>query len=129
MKNRPDAADLLAVARETLLKELRPRLDEGDRYTAAMIANAMAIAARELQAGEAEMLAALERLDALYGARPQRARETPAAALDARERELARDIRSGAFDADGERRRAVLEHLRLSVRARLAVSNPRALRN
>ena len=47
MNDRPDATELLAIARRTLLDELLPRLPEELRYTALMIANAMAIASRE----------------------------------------------------------------------------------
>ena len=42
MNNLPPANDLLAIARETLLAELRPLLSEHARYTAAMVTNAMA---------------------------------------------------------------------------------------
>jgi uncharacterized protein DUF6285 len=48
MKVEPGGRELLQVAREVLLEELLPRLPEGDRYAARMVANAMAIAAREL---------------------------------------------------------------------------------
>ena len=44
-------ADLLAVARTTLREQVMPALDGGGRYEAAMVANAMAIAIRELELG------------------------------------------------------------------------------
>lgn len=127
MNNLPDSSDLLAIARETLLAELRPLLPESARYTLAMIANAMAIAAREIHAGDAAARDALARLDTLYGV-SAREREGAALleALRSHERRLAADIRSGAFDADGERRRQALAHLRASVAARLRISNPKA---
>ena len=128
MNNLPRGADLLAIARETLLTGLRPLLGENERYTLAMIANAMAIAARETEAGEAPALAALGRLDALYGGPP---RELHGAALAetlrTHGRRLAADIRAGRYDANDERQRALIEHLRESVRAKLRISNPKSV--
>ena len=126
--NLPDSADLLAIARETLLAELRPLLGEHGRYTAAMIANAMAIAAREARAGEAPALAALERLDALHGV-PARTLHGAALreAVAKHERRLAADIRAGRYDTEDDRSRALLDHLRESVAAKLRISNPKAL--
>ena len=128
MNNLPGGADLLAIARETLVTEIKPRLGENAKYALAMIANAMAIAARELEAGEGPALAGLGRLDELYGAPP---RELHGAALGAAlrtcERRLAADIRAGRYDANDERQRALVEHLRKSVRAKLEISNPKSL--
>ena len=128
MMNLPRGADLLAIARETLLEKLRPPLADDARYTAAMIANSMAIAAREADAGETPALAALERLHRLHG---ETARELHGAALNealsAHERRLAADIRAGRYDESDDRQRAMLEHLRASVTARLTISNPKLL--
>ena len=128
MHNLPESSELLLVARKTLLDEIRPMLDESAKYTIAMIANAMAIAAREAEVGETPALAALARLDRIYGV--QR-RELHGQALRQeladQERQLADDIRIGQFDAPGDRRRAVLDHLRNMVIARLQVSNPKSL--
>ena len=100
--NLPAAADLLAIARETLLRDIRPQLDEEGRHAAAMIANAMAIAARELEAANAP---------------PDREHE----------RQLAADIRAGRYDDADERQRAMLEELRAGVVAKLRISNPKSL--
>jgi hypothetical protein len=128
MNNLPGSADLLTIARETLISRLRPLLGEEGRYALAMVANAMAIAAREAEAGDAPAIAALARLDALYG-KPARELSGDAlrSALDEHDARLARDIRAGRFDAPDERQRAVLEHLRASVEARLSISNPKSL--
>jgi hypothetical protein len=128
MNNLPHGVDLLAIARETLLLELRPLLAENARYTAAMIANAMAIAAREAAAGDGPALAALARLDGLHGT-PKRELHG-AALLDAlrvHDGKLAADIRAGVYDASDERQRALLDHLRGSVVAKLRISNPKSL--
>ncbi len=51
MQGRADAKELLRQARLTLLKDLRPELPAEYRYLGSLIANAMAIATRELEAG------------------------------------------------------------------------------
>ena len=48
MNVEPGGAELLRVARESLLEALLPKLPPESHYTARMVANAMAIAAREL---------------------------------------------------------------------------------
>lgn len=128
MKNLPGAADLLLIARDTLLTELRSLAGDDAKYVLAMIANAMAIAAREAQSGDAPEIAALARLHALHGA-PARELHGPALvdALRAHERRLAADIRAGRYDADDERHGALLDHLRQSVAAKLRISNPKSL--
>lgn len=123
MKVEPGAADLLAIARETILGEIAPALPESHRYAALMAANALAIALRDLAspadgAGELARLAAL-----LPGWRPG---EDAAQALRDGNARLAARIRAGDFDA-GPAREPLLAHLEATVRARLAVSNPRAL--
>lgn len=128
MNNLPQGTALLAIARETLLGQLRPPLGDNARYTLAMIANAMAIAAREGEAGEAPALAALTRLDTLQD---HPVRELHGTALTevlrAQERRLAADIRAGHYDASDDRQRALLEHLRETVAAKLRISNPKTL--
>jgi len=129
MNNVPDGADLLAIAREALLAELRPLLPARAGYTVAMIANAMAVAAREAEAGEKPLVASLVRLERLYG---EAARDLHGDALHAAvaefEKRIAHDIRSGGFDANDARRRELLDHLRESVASRLRISNPKSLK-
>jgi hypothetical protein len=71
MRVEPDGAELLRVARAELLETLLPQLPAATHYAARMVANAMAIAAREMAA-------------------------PPGAQLDAPR--LAREIRSGRHD-------------------------------
>ena len=128
MINLPEGSELLLVARKTLLEELAPLLGENARYTVAMIANAMAIATREAEAGEAPALAALARFQRIYGLEPRELHgEALRRELVALDHQLAEDIRAGRFDANDEKRRAVLDHLRESVTARLRISNPKSL--
>ena len=128
MIDRPDATELLEIARRTLLDEVLPRLPEDLRYSALMIANAMAIAAREYAAGDDDAQAELARLRSLFSERPQPL--TGAAlnvALAGYNRRLATGIRAGRFD-DRERA-ALLEHLEKTTADKLAVANPRALKS
>jgi hypothetical protein len=128
MNDRPDAAELLAIARQTLLDTLLPRLPADQRYTALMIANAMAIASREHAAGDAAAQAELSRLRELFAehAKPL-AGAALAAALEGYNRRLATEIRHGRFD---DRERAALRvHLEKTTADKLAVANPRALKS
>ena len=128
MNNLPGATDLLRIARETLLSELRPLVPAHARYTLAMVANAMAISAREIEAGDAPAVATLARFDALYE-RPARnlAGDALRQALAEADRKLIADIRSGRYDEGRSQHDALIEHLRASVRARLTISNPKSL--
>ena len=126
MNDRPDAKNLLATARAAFMAEVLPALPAGSRYTALMIGNAMAIALREIEAGEAPLEAECGRLRALL---PELA-EAPSGAplhgiLTGYNRRLIEAIRAGRFD--GTERAALLEHLRRTTEAKLAVSNPKLL--
>ncbi|HEX4944636.1 MAG TPA: DUF6285 domain-containing protein [Usitatibacteraceae bacterium] len=123
MKVEPSAADLLDIARATILAQVAPSLPEAQRYAALMAANALAIAARDL-AAQTTAAAEIARIVALL------AGWTPAGDESTALREgtalLATRIRAGRYD-EGEARQRLLEHLRETTRARLAVSNPRAM--
>jgi hypothetical protein len=106
--------DLLGVARSALRERLMPRLDGEGRYEAAMIANALAIATREVRLGTSVQTEERDLLAAFCRAAD--------GDLDALRRRLCRDLRAGAI-AGGRAAelRTLLERL---VRARLAISNP-----
>jgi hypothetical protein len=125
MKNKPGAAELLAIARQSFADEISPSLSEEQRYTALMIANAMAIARREIEAGDEPAKREHQGLCALLGVtRPEpHARELDAAVATLN-RELIHNIRSGHYDADHAR---LLAHLRKVTEAKLAISNPKLL--
>jgi hypothetical protein len=126
MSDIPDATELLAIARSTLLDRLLPRVPEELRYDALMIANVMAIAAREHTAGDAAMQAEVVRLAALLKEQcePRAGVELISARSDLNRRLTAR-IRDGRFD--DRDRAALLDHLAQTAADELAVSNPRAL--
>jgi Domain of unknown function (DUF6285) len=117
MLEQPDGANLLATAREMLLRELLPHLPEAQKFHARMVANAMAIAGREGAADPAPALGALR--EAL--AAPEAA--TPDALL----RRLAAEIRAGRHDPGTPRHAAVAAALAGMVRLRCSVSAPKAL--
>ena len=128
MREHPDGVRLLELAREMLLNELLPAMPSEFSYKARLAANAMAIAARELEVGreprEAERLA-LESVhndyqDDLPG---MSGTETLDEALQRLTWRLAAEIRAGGRDAD-PKIFAVLEE---SARLRLRIVNPRAL--
>jgi hypothetical protein len=127
-EDRPDALTLLDAARRHLLEELLPLLPDERRLDVLMIANAMGIAGREAQAGDAALREALMRLATIYGETvPDALSEEEARALLSRiNRRLAADIRAGAFDS-GPQRAALLAHLEATTRARVAITNPKVL--
>jgi hypothetical protein len=123
VKVEPSAQDLLDVARAAILAEIVPALPESQRYAALMAANALAIAGRDL-AAPATAATEIARIASLL-------EDWTPAGDDARSlgegtARLAARIREGRFDA-GEARSKLLAHLDEATRARLAVSNPKAL--
>jgi len=106
-------AGLLEVARDTLRGELGPLLPPDARYTAAMIANAMAVAARTMREGEMRAAQEADAIRELYGS-------GAGDQLDALRARLAADLRAGALDGPADH--AVRVVLRARVAARLAIS-------
>lgn len=124
MNDRPDAIELLETARRTLLDEVLPRLPDDLRYRGLMIANAMAIAAREHAAGDAAASAELARLHELYGEPPQTvAGSALYTLLSDYNRRLAADIRAGRCDGWAGLR----GHFDRTTAAKLAVAEPKVL--
>ncbi len=123
MRNNPDAAGLLHVARETLLNDLLDLLPVERRYAIRMVANALAIAARETETGEDNLVKELRLLSELYG---EDVVQAAGANLHERiammNKRFARDIRDGIFD--GACAQGVQALLMDQVRARVRISNP-----
>lgn len=114
MREQPDGANLLATARELLRRELLPLLPKDRQYDALMIANAMGIAERQLQAGDAGWQAEAEELGRLLDKEAE-----PPELL----RLLAQQLRAGVYD-DNPAAQDLL--WRLTLR-RVRESAPRAL--
>ncbi|MGE5169472.1 MAG: DUF6285 domain-containing protein [Rudaea sp.] len=126
MTDIPDTAELLDTARDALLAELVPGLSKEGRYTALMIANAMAIALRETRHGgdvERREAGVLRALLADVGS------DAPsAAALPELREAVRRAIRAGAFDDGARSARITSALLRISADC-VRISNPKALRD
>lgn len=107
-------ADLLKVAAVTLKAEVAPHIEADGRYPAAMVANALAIAARELELGPGARAEERTLLAAFLHA--------PEAGLPDLRRRLCRELRQGGVTPS--RAAELREVLHRVVRARLAISNP-----
>ena len=127
MTDRPNGAELLKIAREALLRELAAELPESKRYLALMIANAMAIAAREAELGDGADRAELTSLRMLFQEPGPDTSEDVADRLEALNRRLCAEIRAGKFTR-GDAEARLRDHLRRSAEARVAISNPKALK-
>ena len=128
MRERPDGVRLLELARATVLDELLPALPPELTYSARLAANAMAIAARELETGSRARKAQREGLGHLLGDDKEAlpglaATETLDEALQRLTWRLAAEIRAGGRDADPH----VFAILKENAIARLEIANPRAL--
>ncbi|MBT3559178.1 MAG: hypothetical protein HN644_08560 [Rhodospirillales bacterium] len=106
MFKKPDSEGLRQIAQETRASETSP---QNERYVAAMIDNAMAIAERQ-DAGT-EQIAEQALLHTIYG------KETGADWP-----QLADDLRSGTISEDTHPQ--LLKHLIATVQQELAISNP-----
>ena len=111
----PEGPSLLATARDALLQEILPKLSSTDAFTARMIANAMAIAAREAAQDEAWVAATRASMQRLTSA------------ADTPDRALAAAIRTGAYDPGSAHHAEVAAMLRKAARMRCAISAPRVL--
>ena len=126
MNDRPGPDDLLETARAVFARELVPAVPEHLRYTALMVGNALGIAERAYALGEAPLRVEWEGLSSLFGeAVPAPGGGALPHVVEHYNRRLVRAIRAGRYDGKG--RAAMLEHLRRTTEAKLAVSNPRLL--
>jgi hypothetical protein len=113
VQDRPDAAELAAALARFLAEDARAAVPRELRFQVLVAANSAAILAREAAAGAAPPAEERERLARLLDGLP----DDPRAAR----RAVAAAIRSGALD---DRWPEVVEVLRESVRAKLAVAHP-----
>jgi uncharacterized protein DUF6285 len=125
MRDISDAADLMTTAREALLRDLLPALPPQHRYSALMIANGMAIAAREHRLGADAARSEAARLRNLLADPPLPA--PPSNELPSLRRMLCAAIRAGRFDAPAMAARLTNE-LAHTAESWVAISNPKALR-
>lgn len=130
MQDRPTWEELLDAVRQFLEHDVVPALDGPRRFHARVAANVLAIVTRELTLEEEQLRAEWERLGSVLGdsVPPPAGRAALRAALRERTAQLCERIRRGDAD-DGPWRDAVWQHVRATVREKLAVANPRYLRD
>jgi hypothetical protein len=112
LHDRPSAAELVAAVRELLERDVMPATEGRIAFHARVATNVLAMVERELAVGPELDAEEHARLVARLG------HDGTIAELTS---ELAAGIRAGAFD---DRRAEVVEDLRATVRAKLAVANP-----
>lgn len=113
MYDQPSAAELVRAVRDFLEQHAMPALEGHAAFHARVAANALGIVERQLLQGPEQESAEQERLRGLLGGEGTLAEQN---------RELCRRIRSGEFDLETP---GLLEHLRLTTLAKLAVDQPR----
>lgn len=118
--SRPEAAGLLATARQELLDTLLPEVSGALKYQVLMTANAMKIAAREIEAGASTEQRTQDGIRELY------LELIPEDADNADEQSLADDIRYRRLPTENEK----LYDLLLAItRDKLQISNPKYLKD
>ncbi|MGQ9367249.1 DUF6285 domain-containing protein [Azospirillum sp. ST 5-10] len=126
MKNSPDAGELLAAALDAFRTEVLPTVPAERRYAALMIANALAIARRELDGLDSAGHAMLAAMASLVGDDADQTLSGSALQerVDALQRRLCADIAAGVYDTDVAN---LMDCLEATLRARLAITNPKLL--
>jgi len=121
MNDRPDALELLRIANHTLTQEILPGAKPDQLYTLRMIANALGIAARELESRDVDIASESHSLAALYENTAQ------TGTLRQLNQALARDIRAGKFEQSAGQEAQLRQHLIKAARAKLAITYPKGL--
>jgi hypothetical protein len=126
MLDRPDRLDLLKAAEVTLNADVLPTLDGTTKYAALMVASAIAMARREIEAGHEPARRVLDAFAEFYGQdNVHRAGSDAVQRAQSLMGDLARELRDG--DYDDALLGPVYEVLRVLVEERLKQSNPRFL--
>ncbi|MEC7816454.1 MAG: DUF6285 domain-containing protein [Pseudomonadota bacterium] len=116
MINRPDTHNLLTEARRVLLESIAPELAGEKKYEALMVANAMGMAAREMESHTRDCCqSADDQVTRLLGSLDIEIDDQEPEAL------LADLIRNRSLEVDDPDLRSLLYSL---TRARLAINNP-----
>lgn len=130
MSDRPNGQELLLIAREELMKKLLPELPAKVRYEALMIANAMAIAAREFESGRENDLRELSGLRQLLlgeSSGPGDGEVLLDHALTKCRKKLCAEIRAGEFDPSGKKHLELARYLKTTAKDKVGISNPKLL--
>lgn len=121
MNDRPTPLELIQIANETLTAQVLPDAKPEQLYALRMIANALGIAARELDAHDKDAADETRGLNLLYN------NSTHFDDLAARNRQFARDIRTGVFEDGGTQEAQLRQHLIVTARRKLAAAYPKGL--
>ena len=121
MNDRPTPLELIRIANQTLQTEVLPGAKPEQLYPLRMIANALGIAARELEAHDRDAADETRGLNLLYNDAKNFDE------LNVRNRRFAKDIRCGTFEAGNAQEAQVRQHLVVTARRKLAAAYPKGL--
>ena len=121
MNDRPTPLELIRIVTETLVSEVLPGAKPEQLYPMRMIANALGIAARELEAHERDAADETRGLNLIYNDAKN------FDDLNVRNRRFAQDIRCGAFESGAAREAQLRQHLVVTARKKLAAAYPKGL--
>lgn len=128
MQDRPTVHELLLSLGRFLDEEIVPATEGRRQFLARVAANVARLVDRELASEEVHLRDEWIRLRAIPGLVADQVdpggTEALRRAIAGATADLARRIREGEVDAEGPARAAVIEHLRVTVREKLVVSNP-----
>jgi hypothetical protein len=127
MQDRPDATELLSAVARFLLEDLQPQItDKAQRFRLLIAANLLSVVRTELTRDEADDQAQLQRLAVLLPGEVPTGLGTTAErhqAILSAHRRLCQRLRTGEI---GDHELLPLrEHVRATLREKLAVVNPR----
>lgn len=124
MQDRPTQDELLAAVERFLDEQIVPHVEGARGFHARVAANVIRTVRRELEREEEALDHEWAGLDALLGpAKRPEARVDLREAIRQRNEELCRRVREGDVD------RAIVAHVRATVRDKLLVTNPGWLRS
>jgi hypothetical protein len=134
MHDRPTVHELLGALQRFLEEDVVPATDGRRQFLARVAANVTGMIDRELAHDDERLRAEWQRLAALVPGEPSPGGgDGPATQAELRDaiaratEVLCARIRAGDADDEGAFRRAVLDHVRATVRDKLLVANPRWL--
>ncbi len=129
MRQPPTAIELLRFSRQRILETLLEQLPDPARYEALLAANAIAIAIREILAGDQPLRDELENLRRICAGHAPKAAPGLLDELSGFNKRLALDIRRGRCDEGGVLREDIRAHLLSVVVAVLRECNPKYLQS
>jgi hypothetical protein len=121
MNDRPTPLELIRIANQTLQAAVLPGAKPEQLYPLRMIANALGIAARELEAHDRDAADETRGLNLIYSDAKN------FDDLTARNRQFARDIRRGAFETNLAQEAQLRQHLVITAHRKLAAAYPKGL--